>query len=112
MGKARGRGTADPPPGHGRGRLIEWTALAGPMAAEEKHRRLPVGGGELKPARGGLIGRLHLGDDTGERAVAQPIFGERQNIGVFRRLRIEDLVRPEPHLLQAGRIEIEAGERP
>lgn len=63
------------------------------MAAIEEDRRLAVGRGKLQPAGRGLVGRLHLGDDAGKRAVAQGIFGHGKDGAVSRALRIEKLLR-------------------
>lgn len=82
------------------------------MAAVKKNRRLTVASGELEAARGSLVGGLHLGNDARERTVAQAVLGHRQDVSVLRSLRIEDPVGAEPHLLQAGRIEIEPRQRP
>jgi hypothetical protein len=66
----------------------------------------------LKPPRGGLVGCLHLGNDTGERAIAQAVLGERQYIGVLQPLCIEEPVGAKTHLFQAWGVQIEATERP
>ena len=78
------------------------------MAAVEQHRRLAAGGRKLEPTGGGLVGGLHLGDDAGERAVAQAIFGKRQYLTILAALRIDDLVGAKADLLKARRIKIEA----
>src|SRR3546814_19258786 len=44
-----------------------------PVAAIGQHRRLAFGCGELQPPRRGLVGGFYLGDNTGERAVAQRV---------------------------------------
>lgn len=82
------------------------------MTAVEQHRRLAIGGGKLKPARRGLVGRLYLGDHAGERPIAQAVLGKRQHLGVLAPLRIEDAVRPKPHLFQSRRVKVEARQCP
>lgn len=82
------------------------------MPPVEEDGGLAVRGGELQPAGRGLIGRFHFGDYAGERAVAQAIFGKRQNLGILAALRIKYLGWTEPRLLEAGRIEIELREGP
>ena len=82
------------------------------MPAIEQDRRSAVRRGELKPARGGLVGRLHFGDDAGERAVAHAVLGKGKNVDVLAALRIEECVGAKPDLLQARRVEIEPGQRP
>lgn len=82
------------------------------MAAEQQHRRLAVGGGQLKTAGRGLVGDLHFGDHAGEGSVAQPIFGKRQNLGILAALSIEDLVRAKTDLLKARRVEVKTRHGP
>ncbi len=82
------------------------------MAAEQQHRRLAVRGGQLKPAGRGLVGGLYFGDHAGERSIAQPIFGKRQNLGILAALGIEDFVRAKTDLLKTRRVEIETRHRP
>lgn len=82
------------------------------MPAIEQHRRAAFGGGKLQAAGGGLVGRLHFGDDAGERAVAQAVLGEREHLAVLAPLGIEDALGTKPDLLEAGRVKIEPGQRP
>lgn len=82
------------------------------MATEQQHRRLAVGGGQLKPAGRGLVGRLYFRDHAGERSIAQPIFGKRQNLGILAALGIEDFVRAKTDLLQARRVEVKTRHGP
>lgn len=112
MWQGFGRRRADTPTGHGGGELGQGAALARLTPAIEQDRRLAVAGGELKAARGRLVGRLHLGHDASERAVAETILGHRQDVGVLRPLGIEYPIRPKPDLLQPWRVEIEPREHP
>jgi hypothetical protein len=45
------------------------------MPPVEKHRGLPVGRSQLQAPGSGLVGGFDLGDDAGQRSVAQSIFG-------------------------------------
>ncbi len=82
------------------------------MAAIKQHRRPSVRGSKLKPTRGGHVRHLHLRDHTGEGAIAQAILGHGKHFHVLAALRVENLVRTEPDLFEAGRIKIEDGDGP
>ena len=82
------------------------------MASIEQHRRPAVGCRELEPTRRGLIRRFHLGDDAGDRAIAQRVFGHRQHVGVLAALGVKDAVGTETDLFEARRVQIEPGQRP
>lgn len=82
------------------------------MPPVEQHGRPPVGRRELQSAGRGLVGRLYLGDHAGQRPVAQCILGEREDFGILSPLRVENLVRGQSHLFEAGRIKVEPAERP
>ena len=82
------------------------------VAAVEQHRGAPFGGGELEPPRRRLVSRLHLGDDAGERPVAQRVLAQGKQLAVVLALRIEDTPRPEPGLFESRGIKVEACQRP
>ena len=82
------------------------------MAAVEQHRRPAIRSRKLEPARRGHIRHFHLGDDAGERSIAQGILGHGQHFDVLAALRVEQFVRTEPNLLEARGIEIESGHGP
>lgn len=74
------------------------------MAPIEQHRRLAVRRGKLEPPRGGLVGRLYLGDHASKRTVAQAILGEREHVAVLAALGIQDAIGAKPDLFEARRI--------
>lgn len=82
------------------------------MPTIEEHRRLAVGCRELEPARRGPVGRLHLGDDAGERAIAQAVFGKGEHIGILSPLCVKDAAGPKADLFETGCVQVELGERP
>lgn len=82
------------------------------MAPIEQHRRPTIGGRKLEPAGRGHIRRFHLGDDAGERFIAQGILGHGQHLNVLAALRVEQLVRTQSDLLEARSVEIESGHGP
>ncbi len=82
------------------------------MAAIEQYWRAPVRGCELQTSRRGSVRTLHLGDDAGERAIAQSVFSHGQDIAVLAALGVEDRIGSKPDLLEPWRIEIERSERP
>lgn len=112
MGEGSGRRRPDAPARHGRGKAAQRATVAGSVAAVEEHRRLAVGGRQLKAPSRGLVSRLHLRDDAGQRSIAQAIFGKGQNLGILAALSVEDLVWSQANLLKARRIEVEPRYRP
>lgn len=82
------------------------------MAAIEQHWRSTIRRGKLEASRRGLISGLHLGDDARERPVTQGVLGHRQDFSILASLRKKQRVRTKPDLLEAGRVEIEAGQCP
>src|SRR5690606_25909593 len=100
------------PARHRERRSIERAGADAAMAPVKEHRRRPFGRGKLQPPRCRLIGRLHLGNDAGERAAAQRILAYRKQLAVIAPLSIEDPLRSKPCLFQTRRIKVEARERP
>ena len=82
------------------------------MAAIQQHRSPAVGCRELEPTRRGLIRGFHLGDDAGDRAIAQRIFGHCQHVGILATLRVQDTIGTQTDLFEARRVKIEPGQRP
>lgn len=82
------------------------------MAAIEQHRSLAVGCGQLETSGGGLIGRLHFGNDTGQCPIAQAVLGHCQHLGILAALRVENPLGAEPDLFKSRRVKIEARECP
>src|SRR3546814_13895194 len=89
--------------------LFPYTTL---FRSIEQQRRLAFGCGELQPPRRGLVGGFYLGDNTGERAVAQRVLAHGEKLAIVRALRIENAVGPKPRLFEPRRIQVEARDSP
>lgn len=83
-----------------------------PISPVKDHRRIAFRCCELQPARRGLVGSLHLGDDAGERSVAQRILAHGEQYLVILALRIKHALGSQPRLLEARRVKIEARQGP
>ncbi len=112
MRERRRRRAADAPARAGGRRLFQRVARGAHPAAQKQHRRVPVGGGQLKAPHRGLVGVLHFGNDSGKAAVAQAILRERKRHHLVPAFAIEQFVGRKPGLLEPGRVKIEPGQRP
>jgi hypothetical protein len=83
-----------------------------PIAAVQQHRGLAFRCRELQPPCRGLVRHLHLGDDAGQRAVAQRVLAHGEQLLIGLALRIEDMPGAETRLLQPWGVKIEARQRP
>jgi len=106
------RCAADPPPRAGSRRNFERIACGPRPAPQQQHRRASVGGGQLEPPCGGLIGGLHFRHHRREAAVAQTVLGKRERHDLVPAFAVEQFSRRQPGLFEPGRIEIEPGQRP
>lgn len=82
------------------------------MTPIEQHRSFSVCRGELETPRSRPIRSLDLSDDTGKRAIAQPVFGNREDFTVLPALGIKNTVWAQTDLLEPRRIEIELSQCP
>ena len=108
---SRGRG-GDSPTGDGGGRHGERIAPLAGMALEQQRNCLAALGRKLQPAGIGHRGALHLADHRAKPAMPDPLLHQREQFGIIPGLGIENALRREPRLVQAGREQVAAPDHP
>jgi len=101
------------PPAGERGRRLGERVIPGPAPApEHQRRRAALLGGELEPARRGHRHPPDLADHRREAAMAHPLLDHREHLIVAPAFGVNETIRGQPRLRQAGREQIAPRERP